>query len=143
AASKQRHRPLDAPGHQVAVRRLAECEPELAAQVPGRHMRAAGERVDVQRFRVLPVDPVADAAEQREIAQVVIGGGSAGHLQIVPCRCAWALSDRAETAEAARGRLCSEDEGDTWRLGGLDALDGGHDRDAAGLGLFRLLDVYF
>jgi hypothetical protein len=30
--------------------------------VPGRHMSAAGERLDVQRLRVLPVDPVADPA---------------------------------------------------------------------------------
>jgi len=29
--------------------------------VPGRHVRAAGERLDVQRLRVLPVDPIADA----------------------------------------------------------------------------------
>ena len=42
-------------------------------------MRAAGERLDVQRLRVLPVDPVADAAQQREVAQVLLRGGSAGH----------------------------------------------------------------
>jgi hypothetical protein len=33
--------------------------------------RAAGERLDDQRLRVLPVDPVADAAQQREVAQVL------------------------------------------------------------------------
>src|SRR4051812_23010264 len=35
AAAQQRHRALDAPRHQVAVRRLAVREAELAAQVPG------------------------------------------------------------------------------------------------------------
>jgi hypothetical protein len=34
-------------------------------------VRAAGERLDVQRLRVLPVDPVADAAQPREVAQVL------------------------------------------------------------------------
>ena len=71
AAAQQRHRALDAPRHQVAVRRLAVGELELAAEVPGRHVRAAGERLDVQRLRVLPVDPVADPAQPREVAQVL------------------------------------------------------------------------
>jgi hypothetical protein len=31
-------------------------------------VRAAGERLDVQRLRVLPVDPVADPAQLREVA---------------------------------------------------------------------------
>jgi hypothetical protein len=44
-------------------------------------VRAAGERLDVQRLRVLPVDPVSDAAQQREVAQVLRRGGSAGHLR--------------------------------------------------------------
>jgi len=67
--------------YQVAVRRLAVGEPELAAEVPGRHVRAAGERLDVQRLRVLPVDPVADPAQPREVAQVLRRGGSAGYLR--------------------------------------------------------------
>jgi len=37
-------------------------------------VRAAGERLDVQRLRVLPVDPVADAAPPREVAQVLRRG---------------------------------------------------------------------
>ena len=37
-------------------------------------MRAAGERLDVQRLRVLAVDPVADTAQPREIAQVLRRG---------------------------------------------------------------------
>ena len=75
AATQQRHRALDAPRHQVAVRRLAVGEPELAAEVPGRHVRAARERLDVQRLRVLPVHPVANATQPREVAQVLLGGG--------------------------------------------------------------------
>src|SRR5215207_752779 len=81
ATTQQRHRALDAPRHEVAVRRLAVGAPELAAEVPGRHVRAAGERLDVQRLRVLPVDPVANAAQPREVAQVLRCGGSAGHLR--------------------------------------------------------------
>jgi len=49
--------------------------------VPGRHVHAAGERLDVQRLDVLPVDPVANAAQQREVAQVLRCGGSAGRLR--------------------------------------------------------------
>src|SRR5271155_4812113 len=81
ATTQQRHRALDAPRHQIAVRRIAVCEPELAAEVPGRHVRTAGERLDVQRLRVLPVDPVADAAQPCEVAQMLVRGGSAGHTQ--------------------------------------------------------------
>ena len=80
ALTKQRHRPLDPPRHQVAVRRLAVGAPEPAAEVPGRHVRVAGERVDVERLRILPVDPVAGAAQEREVAQTLNLGGGAGHL---------------------------------------------------------------
>src|ERR671930_672929 len=79
ATAQQRHRSLDAPRHEVAVRRFAVGEPELAAEVPGRHVRVAGERLDVQRLRVLPVDPVADAPQSREVAEVLLRGGTAGH----------------------------------------------------------------
>jgi hypothetical protein len=44
-------------------------------------VRAASERLDVQRLRVLPVDPVVKAAQPREVAQVMPRGGSAGHLR--------------------------------------------------------------
>jgi hypothetical protein len=47
--------------------------------MPGRHVRAARERLDVQRLRVLAVDPVANAAQAREVAKVLRRGGSAGH----------------------------------------------------------------
>src|SRR6185437_1628620 len=63
APTPQRHRAFDAPCHQVAVRRLVVGEPELAAEVAGRHVRAVGERLEVQRLRVLAVGPVADAAQ--------------------------------------------------------------------------------
>jgi hypothetical protein len=49
--------------------------------VPGRHVRAAGERLDVQRLRVLPVDPVPDAAQPSEVAQALRRGGCAGHMR--------------------------------------------------------------
>jgi len=35
-------------------------------------VRAAGERLDVQRLRVLPVHPVADTAQSREITQPLL-----------------------------------------------------------------------
>jgi hypothetical protein len=47
-------------------------------------VRAPGERLDVQRLRVLPVDPVADPAQPREVIQALARVGSAGHLAIVP-----------------------------------------------------------
>ena len=34
------------------------------------HVHAAGERLDVQRLRVLPIDAVAHAAQLGEVAQV-------------------------------------------------------------------------
>src|SRR5262249_35618928 len=54
-------------------------QPELTAQVAGRHVLAAGERLDVQGLGVLPVDAVADAAQPGELAQVLRPGGLAGH----------------------------------------------------------------
>jgi hypothetical protein len=38
-----------------------------------------GERLDVQRLRVVPVDPIADTTQQREVAQALLGGAT-GHL---------------------------------------------------------------
>jgi hypothetical protein len=55
-------------------------------------VRAASERLDVQRLRVLPVDPVADAPHPREVAQVLRCVGSAGHLP-----------DRATSARSGTG----------------------------------------
>src|ERR1700761_7583127 len=69
AAPQQRHRPLDPARHQVAVGGLAEGLAELAAEVAGRHMRPRGERLDVQRLRVLAVDPVAHAPQADELIE--------------------------------------------------------------------------
>jgi hypothetical protein len=44
-------------------------------------VRVSAERLDVQRLSVLPVDPVANAAQPREVAQMLLCGGSAGHLR--------------------------------------------------------------
>jgi len=81
ATAQKRHGAFDAPGHQVPLRRLAVGEPELPAEVPGRHVRAAGERLDIQRLCILPIDPVADPAQPGKVAQVLRLGGSASH----PC----------------------------------------------------------
>ena len=80
APPQQGHRTFDSPCHQIAVRRFSVGEPELAAEVPGRHVRGAGERLDVERLRVLPVDAVADAAQPYEVVQVR-RCGSPGHLR--------------------------------------------------------------
>ena len=65
--------------------------------MPGRHVRAAGERLDVQRLRVLPVDPVADAAQPGEVAQVLLGGRRGGHREMVPQRRAMSFADRGSS----------------------------------------------
>ncbi len=70
-------------GHEVAVGRFTVSEPELATQVPGRHVRAAGQCLDVQRLRILAVDPVADTAQPRQVAQPLGRAGTAGHVLIV------------------------------------------------------------
>ena len=79
--AQERHRALDAPRHQVAAGRLAVGPTELAAEVPGRHVRIPGERLDVQRPRVLAVGAVADAAKPSEVAEVFRCGGFPGHRQ--------------------------------------------------------------
>ena len=102
AAAQQRHRALDAPRHQVAVRRLAVGEPELAAEVPGRHVRAAGQRLDVQRLGVLPVDPVADPAQPREVAQALPPrSGLLVTHRILPRRAGGAQSRRRRDCRSA------------------------------------------
>ncbi|KZS65924.1 hypothetical protein LAUMK35_04141 [Mycobacterium pseudokansasii] len=66
AATQERHRALDAPPHQIRIGRFAIGELELAAEVPGGHIHAAGERVDVQRLCILAVHPVPSAPQQLE-----------------------------------------------------------------------------
>ncbi|GCD89014.1 hypothetical protein NLS1_10200 [Nocardioides sp. LS1] len=47
-------------------------------------MRVARERLDVERLRVVAVDPVPDAPEAHEVAQTLLLRGAAGHALIVP-----------------------------------------------------------
>jgi len=90
ATTQQRHCSLDAARHKVAVRRLAVSESELAAEMSGRHIRVVGKHLDVQRIRVIPVDPVANSAQTHQVPQVRLQSGSAGHQRIVP-RDPWAV----------------------------------------------------
>jgi hypothetical protein len=78
--------------------------------VPGRHVRATGECLDVQRLRVLPVDPVADAAQPREVAQVLRRGGSAGHLRYRATSHQSCLAPLASSTASStrRGRRCAK-----------------------------------
>ncbi len=43
--------------------------------MPRRHVHIAREGLDIQRFRVLAIDPVADAPQPREITETLLGGG--------------------------------------------------------------------
>ena len=42
--------------------------------MPGRHVSAARERLDIERLRVVSVDPVADAPQPGQVPQVLCGG---------------------------------------------------------------------
>jgi hypothetical protein len=42
-------------------------------------VRVARKRFDVQRLRVLAIDPIANAAQLRKITQLLGLGGSIGH----------------------------------------------------------------
>src|SRR5947209_7031137 len=86
AGAQQRHRALDPAGHQVAVGRLAVGRAELPAEVPGRHVRAARERLHIQRLSVVTVDPVAHTPQRREVAQALIVGGGVWHRASVADR---------------------------------------------------------
>ncbi len=52
--------------------------------MPGRHVHAPSEGLDVERLRVLAIDPVAHATQEGEITQTLIGDGSTGHVPMVP-----------------------------------------------------------
>ncbi len=69
---QQCHCAFYAPSHQVAVRRLTVGKPELATEVPRRHVCAPGERLDVEGLRVVPVDPVANAPQEHQVVQVTV-----------------------------------------------------------------------
>lgn len=62
-APEQRHGPFDAARHEVGIRRFAVGQPKLAAQVPGRDIRAASEDFDVKRTGVLTVDAIAHTTQ--------------------------------------------------------------------------------
>jgi hypothetical protein len=47
-------------------------------------VRVSGERLDVERLRVLPVDAIADAAKPPELAQALRRSWFVRHLRIVP-----------------------------------------------------------
>jgi len=49
-------------------------------------VHAASQRLDVEGLRVIPVDPVANAPQQRQVAQTLRLGWSRGHREIVPPR---------------------------------------------------------
>jgi len=68
--------------------------------VPGRHVRATGERLDIQRLRILPVDPVADPAQPRKVVQVLRLGGSGGHPCSLSSRHAVLISQRRRPDQA-------------------------------------------
>jgi hypothetical protein len=64
ATAQQRHRALDASGHQVAVRRLAVGQAELAAEMPARRSPGRGR---AGYCSPLPVVLVAAAVAQRRL----------------------------------------------------------------------------
>src|SRR5689334_11079511 len=70
AAPQQRLRPLDPPGHQVAVRALPVRGPELAGEVRRRHQRHPGQRGDVERLGVVPVHGVPGPAQQGDVLRL-------------------------------------------------------------------------
>ena len=70
--AQQRRGPLEAPGQQVGVRRLAERAPELAAEVRARQAGRAGQVVDAERLEVAGVGEVLGA-------QQVAGGRDERH----------------------------------------------------------------
>ncbi len=148
AAAQQRHRPLDPAGHQVRVGRLAVGEAELPAEVPGRHPDLAPERLDVQRLRVLPVDPVADPPQEDEVVEPppdafalsrAIRGFLRTHrgglrLELIACR---HVGDRPVGAGLflfgdAVGAGGDADDADAGAVAGGDVARGVADRDRRG-----------
>src|SRR5262245_38350564 len=60
---EKRGGPLEAPGEQVPVGRLAELAPELAAEMRGREPRSACKRLHVERLAIARVDQVLGAKQ--------------------------------------------------------------------------------
>src|SRR3974390_32868 len=67
AAAEQGHRPLDAPGHEVAVGGLAEGGAEAPGEVARRHARRPRQCLHVERAGVLAVHLVAGAPEEHQV----------------------------------------------------------------------------
>ena len=65
-------------------------------------MRATGQGLDIERLGVVAVDPIADAAEPREILEVLVRGRAARHL---PDR---ATDARQVSADVGREVLAGE-----------------------------------
>jgi hypothetical protein len=72
--AQERHRPLDPPALQVAVRRLAERRAEAADEVCAREVHRASQGLDVERIGVPAVHRVA-GAQQATIHVVARFGG--------------------------------------------------------------------
>src|SRR4051794_11052014 len=98
AAPQQRLRALDAPRHQVRVRRLAVRRAELAREVRARHQRLAGEHGHVERPRVLAVHQVPRAAQVREVGEI-LGPHTAS---LAPAGCVSGARQRAQLARTCR-----------------------------------------
>src|SRR6266571_60498 len=76
ARAQQRHRPLNPPGHEVAVRRLAVGRPKRPGEVPRRHQRVASHCRHVERTRILPVDQIPRPAQVRKVGKVLLVHGT-------------------------------------------------------------------
>ncbi|MGH3898894.1 MAG: hypothetical protein ACRDTA_11725 [Pseudonocardiaceae bacterium] len=74
--------------------------------MPGRHMHATGERLDVQRLRVLPINPIANAQQPREVTQLLRRSGLLVTSEIVPRR-AGGASAAAVPPRVRSGPVCS------------------------------------
>ena len=71
ALAEQRLGALDAPRHQVGVRRFAVRGTELPREVSRRHQRRARDRGDVERLRVLTIDEIACPAKVRQVGELL------------------------------------------------------------------------
>src|SRR5690606_16522489 len=70
ASPQQGHRALDAPGHQVAVRRLAVGGAEAPREVAGGHAGRAGQRRNVERARVLAVHLISRTTQPHQVIAI-------------------------------------------------------------------------
>jgi hypothetical protein len=104
---QQGFRSLDAPCHEVGVRRFAIRGAELAREMGGRHVRGTRHGRDIEGLRVLAVDEVTRPAQVREVSDLlrrhaddgtrpeVVAAGWGGRLRcapatfwvVIPCGC--------------------------------------------------------